>query len=413
MISFDKFTLKNGLRVIFHQDKNTPIAALNVLYDVGARDEDPERTGFAHLFEHLMFGGSENIPSYDEPLQQAGGENNAFTSNDLTNYYQTLPVQNIETAFWLESDRMLNLAFTPKSLEVQRQVVIEEFKQRYLNQPYGDVWLDLRPLAYKTHPYRWPTIGKEIKHIEEAVMDDVKDFFNRFYKPNNAILCVAGNLELKAVKDLCEKWFAPIPSGKIPKRKLPKELVQKEYRRLEVERDVPQDAIYMTFHMCDRRNDQYYATDLISDILSGGKSGRLYQSLVKDKEIFTELDAFISGDQDAGLFIIQGKFPEKYSHEQAEKFIWDELKAFKKSKISSDDLSKVKHKIEAALRFGEESILNKAMALCMAELIEDAELVNTEFAKIEAVTDLDILNAAKKIFTVKNCSSLFYKKKSS
>ena len=412
MIHFEKFTLKNGLRVLFHQDKNTPIAALNVLYDVGARDEDPEQTGFAHLFEHLMFGGSENIPSYDEPLQQAGGENNAFTSNDLTNYYQTLPVENIETAFWLESDRMLNLAFTPKSLDVQRQVVIEEFKQRYLNQPYGDVWLELRPLVYKKHPYQWATIGKEIAHIEDAVMDDVKAFFNRFYKPNNAIICVAGNLELKQVKALCEKWFAPIPSGKVPTRKLPKELVQKAYQRLEIERDVPQDAIYMAFHMCDRRDPQYCVTDLLSDVLSGGTSSRLYQSLVKEKQIFTELDAYISGDQDPGMFVVQGKFPDKYTHEQAEKFIWDELNAFKKSKIPKDELSKVKNKMEAALRFGEQSVLNKAMALCMAELIEEADMVNTEFSKYEAVTEEDILKVANKIFMKKNCSSLFYKKKS-
>ena len=411
MISFERFTLSNGLRVLFHKDEKTPIAAINIVYDVGARDEDPERTGFAHLFEHLMFGGSVNIESYDEPLQQAGGSNNAFTSNDLTNYYLSLPVQNIETGFHLESDRMLSLAFTPKSLEVQRQVVIEEFKQRYLNQPYGDVWLELRPLVFEVHPYRWPTIGKEIRHIEEAVMEDVKDFFNRFYKPNNAIMVIAGNLELEEVKRLCEKWFAPIPSGHVPKRNLPKEPVQTAYKRKIIERDVPQDAIYMAFHMCDRRSPDYYATDLVSDVLSRGKSSRLYQKLVKEKKIFTELDAFVSGDYDEGLFVIQGKFEDKFSHEEVEEEIWKELNAFMQSEIADEELQKVKNKIESSLRFSEQSILNKAMALCMAELIEDADLVNTEFDRYIEVTSDQVLQAARKIIRKENCSSLYYKKK--
>ncbi len=398
------------MRVIFHKDSKTPVTAMNILYDVGARDEDPERTGFAHLFEHLMFGGSENIPSYDQPLETAGGDNNAFTNNDITNYYLTIPTHNIETGFWLESDRMLNLAFTPKSLEVQRQVVVEEFKQRYLNQPYGEAWLELRPLAYKVHPYQWATIGKEIRHIEEASMVDVKDFFNRFYKPNNAIMCIAGNLELDQVKALCEKYFENIPSGNIPERKLDKEPLQLEARRKEISRPVPQQAIYMTFHMCDRRSPDFYATDLISDILSHGESSRLYQNLVKDKKIFTEIDAFVSGDLDEGLFVFQGQFKDDVTPEQAEQAIWDEINDFKQSEISANELQKVKNKIESSLRFGEMGVLNKAMGLCMAELLEDANLVNTEFERFEKVKQNDILKQANKILIESNCSTLIYRK---
>jgi predicted Zn-dependent peptidase len=384
------------------------------LYDVGARDEDPERTGFAHLFEHLMFGGSVNIPSYDEPLDAAGGDNNAFTNNDMTNYYLTIPTHNVEIGFWLESDRMLNLAFTPKSLEVQRQVVIEEFKQRYLNQPYGEAWLELRPLAYKVHPYQWATIGKEIKHIKEAVMEDVKDFFKRFYNPNNAILCVAGNLSLDEVKRLCDKYFAPIPSGPVPSpgeaRKLPKEPRQTEGRRKEISRQVPQQAIYMAFHMTGRRSPDYYATDLASDVLSRGESSRIHQKLVKEKKLFTEMDAYVSGDFDEGLFVFQGKFNDDVTPEQAEAAIWEEIEHFKNSDISVEELQKVKNQIEASVRFGEMSVLGKAMSLCMAELLEDADLVNTEFERYDRVSAEDILKMARQVLVKSNCSTLIYKK---
>ncbi len=286
MISFERFTLPNGLKVIHHEDKSTPLVCVNILYDVGARDEDASRTGFAHLFEHLMFGGSVNIPNYDEPLQRVGGENNAFTSNDITNYYLTVPSVNLETAFWLESDRMLSLAFSEKSLEVQRNVVIEEFKQRYLNQPYGDIWLLLRPMVYKVHPYLWDTIGKEISHIAEAKMEDVRAFFKKFYCPNNAVMVVSGNVSLDEVKKLSEKWFAPIPKGLDNKRNLPAEPAQKEARSLTVERDVPVNAIYKVYHQCSRKDKEFYATDLLSDILSDGSSSRLYNELVKSKKLF-------------------------------------------------------------------------------------------------------------------------------
>src|ERR1044071_3521328 len=295
MIAFKEFELENGLRVIVHEDRTVQIAVMNILYDVGSRDEQPHKTGFAHLFEHLMFGGSKNIPSYDEPLQLVGGENNAFTNTDITNYYLTVPASNLETGFWLESDRMLSLSFDPKVLEVQRKVVIEEFKQRYLNQPYGDVWLKLRPLAYQSHPYQWATIGKEIAHIEEATMDDVKDFFFAHYLPNNAVLVVAGNVTVDQIKQLSKKWFEPIPAGKKLERKLPLEPKQKGKRILNVEAKVPANALYKAYHMPGRFHADYYATDLLSDILSRGQSSRLYQKLVKEKEIFTSISSFVMG----------------------------------------------------------------------------------------------------------------------
>src|SRR6187551_587226 len=264
MIAFKEFTLSNGLQVYVHEDPTVQIAVMNILYDVGSRDEQSTKTGFAHLFEHLMFGGSQNISSYDEPLQKVGGENNAFTSTDITNYYLTVPASNLETAFWLESDRMLSLSFDPKVLDVQRKVVVEEFKQRYLNQPYGDVWLKLRPLAYKVHPYQWATIGKEIRHIEEAQLEDVKDFFSKWYAPNNAILTLAGNCSLERAKALCEKWFAPIPAASVPVRNIPAEPAQNEQRRMTVNAKVPNNNLYMAWHCCSRYDDEFYATDLLS-----------------------------------------------------------------------------------------------------------------------------------------------------
>ena len=286
MISFERFTLSNGLTVIVHPDHSTPMAVVNIMYNVGSRDENPEKTGFAHLFEHLMFGGSVNISNYDEPLQMAGGENNAYTTNDLTNYYLQIPVQNLETGFWLESDRMLSLAFGEKSLDVQRKVVCEEFKEHYINKPYGDVWHKLRTLAYTTHPYRWMTIGKDLKHVEDARLQDVKDFFFRHYTPCNAILAVAGPVTTEEVRSLAEKWFGPIPSGTKYERSLPAEPRQTEDRVLEVTSAVPLDALYKTWHMGSRLEDSYYAADLVTEIMGGGGSSRLFQGLVKKNKLF-------------------------------------------------------------------------------------------------------------------------------
>lgn len=408
MVKFNRFILKNGLRVIVHEDHTTPMAVLNILYDVGARDEDPEQTGFAHLFEHLMFGGSVNIPSYDEPLQRVGGENNAFTSNDITNYYITLPSANIETAFWLESDRMLNLAFSEKSLEVQRNVVIEEFKQRYLNQPYGDVWLKLRPLVYKHHPYRWATIGKEIKHIEDAKIEDVKAFFKKHYNPQNAIMVVGGDVTLQQVKDLAEKWFGSIPTGQKHYRDLPQEPKQHDERRLTVTAKVPLNDVYIAFQMEGRMDESFHAIELLSDILSRGHSSRLYKALVKDKELFSEVHAYISGSLDTGMFVVEGKPLEGISIEDAEAGIWQELERLKTEEVPADELTKVKNKTESTMIFSEMSLLDKAMNLAYYELLGDADMLNHETQKFLAVTATEIQQQAQQLFRKDNSSTLIY-----
>ncbi len=410
MISYDKFILENGLKVLVHRDESTPIVALNILYNVGSRDENPEKTGFAHLFEHLMFGGSKNIPVFDQPLENVGGDNNAFTNNDITNYYLTIPKQNLETAFWLESDRMNELAFSEKSLEVQRNVVIEEFKQRYLNQPYGDAWLLLRPLAYKTHPYQWSTIGKEISHIESAAMPDVKDFFYKFYRPNNAILVIAGNVETEEIKQLCQKWFSSIPSGKEIKRNLPEEPQQAEERVLTVERDVPYDAVYKAYHMCKRTDKEYYTMDLISDILSNGKSSRFIQELIKKKKLFSEINAFLTGDLDNGLFVVSGKLHKGVSMQKAEEAIDNELDKLKNVLTEERELQKLKNKIESLSMFSQMKVADKAMNLAYFELLGDAELINKDIENYNKVSAEDIKALATKVFRSENCSKLYYYK---
>ena len=411
MIKFDKFTLDNGLRVLVHEDNSTPIVAVNIVYDVGARDEDPNKTGFAHLFEHLMFGGSKHIPDFDEPLQNAGGQNNAFTSNDLTNYYDTLPVQNIETALWLESDRMNGLAFTPESLEVQRKVVIEEFKQRYLNQPYGDVWLLMRPLAYKVHPYRWATIGKDISHIEQATMGDVKHFFYKHYGPQNAILSVAGNISVEQVRPLVEKWFGDIDKRQKYVRNLPKEPEQTEMRTLTVERDVPSDAIYLAFKMSNRLNKRYYRADILTDILSRGDSSRLYRKLIKENPKFTDINAYITGSMDEGLFIVSGKPSKGVSLEEAYRLIRAELDLIQQELCDDDELTMVKNKVESTTVFSEISVLNKAMSLGYFELLGDANLINKEEQNYHDVTAEELREEAQRILNETNCSVLYYKSK--
>ncbi len=409
MIKFEKFQLNNGLRVIFHQDKDTPIAAVNIIYNVGAKNENPDKTGFAHLFEHLMFGGSVHIPNYDKPLQEAGGSSNAFTNNDFTNYYETLPKDNLETALWLESDRMLSLAFTEKSLEIQKKVVIEEFKQNYLNRPYGDFWLLMRPLAYKVHPYKWATIGKEISHIENATMQDVKDFFFKHYAPNNAVLSIAGNFELTYVKEVVEKWFGDIKKRQLEKSAVPKEPEQTEERTLTVEKNVPVDALYKTYHMCNRTHPDFYAADLLSDILSNGESSRLFQNLIKKNPVFSSLDAYISGSIDPGLFIFSGKPSEGISLKEAEHAVLKEIEKLITEEISERELQKVKNKIESKFVFSETDVLNKAMDLAFYELLGDADFLNKETEKYNKVTVENILNTAKRIFKNTNSNTLYYK----
>ncbi|HVI48922.1 MAG TPA: pitrilysin family protein [Chitinophaga sp.] len=408
MIHYNKFTLANGLRVVVHEDHTTPMAVLNVLYDVGARDENPEQTGFAHLFEHLMFGGSVNIPDYDEPLQMAGGENNAYTTSDLTNYYIQLPAENIETAFWLESDRMLSLAFSEKSLDVQRKVVSEEFKEHYINKPYGDIWHKMRELSYSTHPYRWMTIGKELSHIENAKLDDVKAFFFRFYRPANAILSVAGNVTVEQVKTLAEKWFGDIPSGEKYQRNLPMEPVQATSHKLEVKASVPLDALYKCYHMYPRADKRYYVADLITDILGGGTSSRLHQVLVKEKKLFSNIDCYHFGTLDAGLLTIEGKLVKGVKMKDAEKAIQVELEKLQKDIISERELQKVKNRVESLLAFEDMSLLNRANNLAFYELIGDAGLMNKEFENYEAVTSADVQREANLLFDEKNSNTIYY-----
>lgn len=408
MIEFDRFTLENGLKVIVHKDKTTPITALNILYNVGSKDEDPEKTGFAHLFEHLMFGGSKNIPIYDEPLERAGGSNNAFTNNDFTNYYVTIPQNNLETAFWLESDRMNELAFSEKSLEVQKNVVIEEFKQRYLNQPYGDSWLLLRPLAYKIHPYQWPTIGKDISHIEKAKIEDVKSFFYKYYRPNNAIMVVAGNIEKQQIEELTLKWFGNINKGEKILRNIPKEPLQTQERLLEVERDVPYNSIYMAYHVCKRWDGDFYALDIISDILSNGKSSRFNEELVKKQKLFSEINAFMTGDIDNGLFVVNGKLHNGITINQAEEAIYNELGKIKNISTSELELHKVKNNIESIIVFTNMKALDKAMSLAFFELLGDASLINTEFTKYKDINSNKIMEVANKYLIKSNCSKIYY-----
>src|SRR6476620_928223 len=408
MIRFEKFVLQNNLRVIVHQDLSTPMAVMNIMYDVGARDEDPNRTGFAHLFEHLMFGGSINIPVYDEPLQMAGGENNAYTTNDLTNYYIQLPAENLETAFWLESDRMLSLAFSEKSLEVQRKVVIEEFKEHYINKPYGDVWFKLREMAYKQHPYRWMTIGKELSHIENASLQDVKNFFAKHYRPVNAILVVAGNVTVEQVRELAEKWFGPIESGERYVRQLPEEPEQTAARKLEVHADVPLDALYKTWHMGARLDKGYYVADLITEILGGGGSSRLYQKLVKVKQLFSNIECHHQGTVDKGLLTIEGKLVKGVKMEDAERAIEEELEKLRQEKITEDELQKVKNKTESIIAFEDMTVMNRANSLAFYELLGDASLMNTELSRYQEVTADDILKESNAIFNENNCSTLYY-----
>lgn len=409
MINFEKIQLSNGLKVIHHKDVSSPVAAFNLLYDVGARDEEPGRTGFAHLFEHLMFGGSANIPDFDLHLQKAGGHNNAFTSNDITNYYMTLPVSNLETAFWLESDRMNLLAFSEKSLEVQRSVVIEEFKQRYLNQPYGDVWLLLRPLCYKTHPYQWATIGKEIKHIEDATMEEVKSFFFKHYTPSNAILAVSGNIEMNDVQSLADKWFGPIEKRKKYIRKLPEESIQTKKRELWVERNVPSDMIFLAFHMDQRTGSDYQVTDLISDLLGRGKSSRFYKNLIKDQSKFIELNAYVMGSVDNGLFVISGKPNKDTSLKEAYNLIWKEIDIVKENTIEKRELQKLKNKIYSTTTFQEMSLLNKSMGLCFNELLGDANEINNEINKYKIIDQVRVNEVARSILKEENCNVLYYK----
>lgn len=408
MIQFEQFVLSNGLKIIVHEDHSTPMAVVNVMYDVGARDEDRKKTGFAHLFEHLMFGGSVHIPSYDEPLQRAGGENNAYTTNDLTNYYCQLPAENIETAFWLESDRMLSLAFDEKSLETQRKVVCEEFKENYLNKPYGDAWHKLRNLAYKVHPYRWMTIGADLSHIENASLQDVKQFFHKHYSPANAILTVTGQVKTTQIIQLAEEWFGDIAPGEKYIRRLPVEPEQQEARKLTVHAAVPVDAFYKAWHVSSRTNRRYYAMDLLTEVLSGGASSRLFQSLVKEKKLFANINCYHFGNMDAGLLTIEGKLVKGVKMEDAEAAVEEELHKIKNQLLEPKELQKVKNKTESIITFEDMSLTNRAGSLSFYTLLGNTAMINEELERYQQVTAEALQEEARTIFNQHNSSTLYY-----
>ncbi|HUR12792.1 MAG TPA: pitrilysin family protein [Flavitalea sp.] len=408
MIQFERYTLNNGLRVLIHEDHSTPMAVVNVMYDVGARDEDPQKTGFAHLFEHLMFSGSLHIPDFETPLQMAGGENNAYTSNDVTNYYIQLPAENLETALWLESDRMLSLAFSEKGLDVQRKVVSEEFKEHYINKPYGDVWFRIREMAYKKHPYKWMTIGKELSHIENATLSDVKSFFFKHYRPVNAILVVAGNVKKDEVAVLVNKWFGDIPMGEKYVRPDLTEPEQTAPRRSEVKAKVPLDALYKCWHMDDRLAHGYYVADLITEVLGGGGSSRLYQSLVKEKQLFSNIECFHFGSVDKGLLTIEGKLVKGVKMDDAEAAVENELTKLKEDGISEKELTKIKNKTESAIAYEDMSVMARANSLAFYELLGDASLFNSDREKYFSVTATDILQYSRSIFDEVNSNTLCY-----
>ncbi len=408
MIQFSKHQLANGLRVLIHEDKSTPMVAVNLLYNVGARDESPDKTGFAHLFEHLMFSGSENVKDFDEPIQRAGGDSNAFTNNDVTNFYDLVPAENVETVLWLESDRMLSLNINERDLDIQRKVVVEEFKETCLNEPYGDVWHHLADLAYTQHPYRWPTIGKVPAHVEEATLDDVRDFYQKHYCPNNAILVIAGNIKEKQILNLVNKWFGDIPARPVPERHLPAEPPQVILQRRVQQAKVPVNALYLAFHVPERSHRDFYVVDLISDILGNGPSSRLFRKLHKQAPVFNSIDAYVTGSIDPGLLIIEGQPVDGVSLEEAEKAVWKELKLLCDEPISKRELQKYKNKIESTLVFSESNVLNKAINLAFFELLGDANLINEEAKFYQEITEADIQRVTQKIFIEENCSALFY-----
>jgi zinc protease len=409
MINFSRFTLDNGLKVLVHEDRSTPLVAMNILYNVGSRDEEPDKTGLAHLFEHLMFGGSVNIPEYDMPLQMVGGDNNAFTSNDITNYYLTIPSDNIETGFWLESDRMLELDFSQKNLDTQKNVVIEEYKQRYLNQPYGDAILKLRPLAYKVHPYRWPTIGMDISQIESVDLENARKFFFSHYAPNNAILTLTGSINHDLAFKLCQKWFGPIEKRIVKSRKLPVEPAQNEERILTIKKDVPSTALYKVWHIGPRKSKDFNTLDLVTDLLAGGESGRLYTKLVREKKLFSEINAYLTSDIDPGLLFLQGKLMKGINIQQAEEAINEVITSLTDKPGINDEMEKVKNKFESSTVFSNTAILNKAMSLAFYELLGNPELINHEVDTYRNISIEMVIEATRKYLVPSNCSTLYYK----
>ena len=405
--------MSNGLTLLVHNDNSTPLVAVNVIYKVGARDEEPTNTGFAHLFEHLMFAGTPAVPEFDVPIQMSSGENNAFTNNDYTNYYIVVPKENLDVALHLEADRMVNLNINQKSLSVQQSVVEEEYNERYKTKPYGDLWQILRTMVYKVHPYRWSTIGMDIKHVRDASLDDVKYFYDKYYTPQNAIISVAGNVDPDATLDAMEAIFGGINKGDIVVKDIPVEPKQTEQRRIVVSRDVPSDIVYIVFRMGDRVSRDFAVCDMISDLLSGGSSSRMYQDLVKKRQLFTSVNAYVSGSIDDGMFVVTGQPLEGVSVEVAEEALWGALEDIKNSDISDYELDKVKNKFEVNTIFGEINVMNKAMNLCFYEMLGDIDIINNETKVFASINKDEVYSVSKKLFIKENSSVMHYLKNSS
>ncbi len=411
MIKYKEKTLRNGLRVLVNRDRASKLAAVNILYMVGARNEEPTKTGFAHLFEHLMFRGTHNVPEFDVPVQMASGENNAFTNNDYTDFYITLPKENLSTALWLESDRMQNLNISEEAYSTEKQVVIEEFKQRFLNQPYGDEQLLLRNLAYTTHPYRWSTIGQSPEHIERATLNDVREFYKRHYRPSRAILSISADIDEEEMLAMAEEYFGDIEDCGGEILPIPHEPVQTEARRLEVEREVPATDITIALHMGDRQSEDFFCGDLSSDLLAGGESSRLVNRLIKERGLFSSVNAYITGSLDEGLFVIKGRLMPSTSEEEAERALWQELDEIKAGNISDYEMEKVKNKFEANMLMGEINIMNKALNLGFYAMTGDITLINREAEIYRALTREQIMAFAERCFRKQNSSTLIYRAK--
>lgn len=409
MINVQKYILDNGLKLIVHTDKSTPLTAFNILYNVGSKHEDPDMTGFAHLFEHLMFSGTKSVPDFDSALEIAGGESNAFTNSDITNFYITIPTDNLERALWLESDRMRGLDLSAKNLRVQKDVVSEEFRQRYLNQPYGDSMLFLRPLVYKVHPYRWPTIGMDLSHIEKASSQEARKFFSRFYSPDNAIIAISGNISPKKACNLVEKWFGSIPPANYVRPEIPDEPEQNESRKLILERPVPANVIFKTWVIPARSNPEFHIYDMITDILSGGESGRLFTSLVRGKRIFNEINSYVSGETDGGMLIIMGALADGITFQLAEEAMMEEVDSLRSSLVSENEYQKVINRFESEFHLSHTGALAKATALSFHELLGDANSINSEIANFKSVKREDILLTSSHRLIEERASTLYYK----
>ena len=409
MTDFTRRILPNGLRVLVHEDHSTPLVAINVSYFVGSRDEHPEKTGFAHLFEHLMFAGSKNAPDFDDPLQRAGGENNAYTTNDYTTFYEIVPAENLETALWLESDRMLSLSINKRSLDVQRKVVVEEFKETCLNEPYGDSWHHLSEMMYQHHPYRWPVIGLAPEHVENATIQDVRSFYKNWYNPANAVLSIAGKVSTEEALTLAEKWFAGIPATRAPIRQLvPEPPLSAPARKVVTAANVPVPAVFLAFRTPARVEKEFYSVDLLSDVLALGPSSRLYRRLLKEQQLFSTIDAYVTANVDPGLLVIEGRPLDGVSVEDALAAIWGELEQLKTEAIEERELKKIQNRFESTLVFSETSVLNKAQNLAFYELLDRAELMNEETDIYLGITPVEMLHTAKDIFRAENSATLIY-----